>query len=56
MDGVVIRAAGAGDATFLEDMLVEAANTPSHLGRSRADTLADPAVARYVQGWPGLPI
>ncbi len=52
MDGVVIRAARAGDAPFLEDMLVEAANTPSHLGRSRAETLADPAVARYVQGWP----
>jgi ribosomal protein S18 acetylase RimI-like enzyme len=52
MDGVVIRAAGAGDATFLQDMLVEAANTPSHPGRSRADTLADPAVARYVEEWP----
>jgi ribosomal protein S18 acetylase RimI-like enzyme len=52
MDGVVVRAARAGDAMFLEDMLVEAANTPSHLGRSRADTLADPAISRYVQGWP----
>ena len=52
MDGVAIRTARTADATFLEDMLVKAANAPSHLGRSRSDTLADPAIARYVQGWP----
>lgn len=52
VDGIVIRAAGAEDATFLEDMLVEAANMPSHLGRSRAEALADPAVWHYVEGWP----
>lgn len=49
---MTIRAAEAGDARFLEDMLVEAANTPSHPGRSRADTLADPGVAHYLHGWP----
>lgn len=52
MNGVLIRTATADDASFLQDMLVEAANTPSHPGRSRADTLADPAVSRYVDGWP----
>ncbi|RRO18318.1 GNAT family N-acetyltransferase [Saccharopolyspora rhizosphaerae] len=52
MDEILIRPARAGDADFLADMLVEAANTPSHPGRSRAEALADPAVARYVEGWP----
>lgn len=52
MDEIVIRPAGPGDSVFLEDMLVEAANTPSHPGRSRAEALADPAVAHYVEGWP----
>jgi len=50
--GVVIRAAMACDAAFLEDMLVEAANAPSHPDRGRAETLADPAIAHYVEGWP----
>jgi len=49
--GVVIRAAMACDAAFLEDMLVEAANAPSHPDRGRAETLADPAIAHYVEGW-----
>ncbi|MEV2255231.1 GNAT family N-acetyltransferase [Streptomyces sp. NPDC050147] len=52
MNDFVIRAAMTADASFLQDMLVEAANTPSHPGRSRADTLAAPEVARYVDGWP----
>ncbi|QVQ50855.1 GNAT family N-acetyltransferase [Spiractinospora alimapuensis] len=52
MDHVVIRPATADDAEFLADMLVHAANTPSHPDRSRDDTLADPAIAHYVTGWP----
>ncbi len=52
MDALVIRAAEARDGEFLKDMLVDAANMPSHPGRSRADTLADPAVAQYIDGWP----
>ncbi|WP_207920224.1 GNAT family N-acetyltransferase [Saccharopolyspora aridisoli] len=52
MDEISIRPAGPDDVVFLEDMLVEAANTPSHPGRSRAEALAEPAVAHYVEGWP----
>ncbi len=52
MRDVVTRVATAGDAAFLEDMLVEAANWPSHPDRSREETLSDPAVAHYVDGWP----
>ncbi len=52
MSNVVIRAATAGDTAFLEDMLVEAANWPSHPDRSREETLSDPGVAHYVDGWP----
>jgi ribosomal protein S18 acetylase RimI-like enzyme len=52
MRTAVIRAATAGDAVFLEDMLVEAANWPSHPNRSREETLSEPAVAHYVDGWP----
>lgn len=51
-DGVTVRAAAAGDADFLADMLVEAANWPSHVDRTKVDTLADPAIAHYVAGWP----
>ncbi|MGH3432802.1 MAG: GNAT family N-acetyltransferase [Thermocrispum sp.] len=47
-----IRAATADDAEFLRNMLVEAANWPSHPQRSRAETLADPAIAHYLEGWP----
>lgn len=52
MTSFQIRAATAEDAPFLADMLVEAANMPSHPGRGRADTLADPVIASYVDGWP----
>ncbi|WP_129662515.1 GNAT family N-acetyltransferase [Phytoactinopolyspora endophytica] len=52
MSDLVIRSAVAEDVVFLEDMLVEAANWPSHLDRSRADTLSDPAIAHYIDGWP----
>lgn len=52
MDQMMIRPATAADAVFLTDMLVHAANTPSHPDRGRADTLADPAIAHYVTGWP----
>ncbi|MDI2027646.1 GNAT family N-acetyltransferase [Saccharopolyspora sp. TS4A08] len=52
MEKIAIRPAGADDLRFLEDMLVEAANTPSHPGRSRAETLAEPEVAHYLAGWP----
>jgi ribosomal protein S18 acetylase RimI-like enzyme len=51
-DGPEIRTAGPDDAEFLTNMLVEAANWPSHVDRSRAETLADPAIAHYVAGWP----
>ena len=52
MSDVVIRAASAADLRFLEDMLVEAANAPDRKGRGRVETLADPAVACYVESWP----
>ncbi|HKN95779.1 MAG TPA: GNAT family N-acetyltransferase [Pseudonocardiaceae bacterium] len=49
---MTVRAATAGDADFLADMLVEAANWPSHVDRPRAEVLADPEIAHYVAGWP----
>lgn len=52
MSDVVIRTAEAGDAAFLEDMLVQAANALDHLERDRAETLADPAIAHDIAGWP----
>lgn len=52
VDEITIRPAEADDAEFLADMLVEAANTPHHLDRSRAEALADPTIARYITGWP----
>lgn len=51
MDGLLVRKAAASDAEFLEDMLVEAVNVPDG-SRSRSETLADPAIARYVDDWP----
>lgn len=51
MSEVVLRAAVASDAPFLEEMLVEAANAPSGT-RSRSEALADPAIAGYVNDWP----
>lgn len=47
-----IREATADDVEFLRDMLVEAANWPSHPHRGRAETLADPSIAHYLDGWP----
>lgn len=46
-----IRRAVAGDLAFLEDMLVEAANAPARV-RGRAETLADPGIGHYIDGWP----
>jgi len=45
---LTIRRAGPADADFLADMLVEAAQST----RSRAETLADPLVGHYIDGWP----
>ncbi|WP_211768728.1 GNAT family N-acetyltransferase [Kutzneria sp. CA-103260] len=53
MSDVVLRPAGAGDAAFLTDMLVEAATTPA-VPRSRAETLADPSFAHYLPADVGL--
>lgn len=50
---VVLRPAGAGDADFLADMLVEAVNWHPQRSFSRERVLADPASAHYVTGWPG---
>lgn len=52
MDAITIRPAAADDASFIEDMLVEAANTPSHPDRNRSETLALPDIAHYAEGWP----
>ena len=51
--GARIRTAGAADAAFLALMLGEAA-APGHRGPEDPplDVLADPALARYVAGWP----
>lgn len=50
---IVLRPAGADDAGFLTDMLVEAVNWPPGRHFSRERVLADPASAHYVAGWPG---
>jgi GNAT superfamily N-acetyltransferase len=52
MNDVAIRTADASDIAFLEDMLVEAANAPDREDRGRAETLADPAIGHYIEGWP----
>ena len=49
---LTIRRAGPADADFLADMLVEAANWRPEGKRSRADTLADPLIGHYIDGWP----
>jgi len=49
---LTIRRAGPADAGFLADMLVEAANWRPEGKRSRADTLADPLLGHYIDGWP----
>lgn len=48
---IAIRDAVVEDRRFLEEMLVEAANAPNGQ-RGRMETLAEPAVAAYVDGWP----
>ncbi len=52
MTGFTLRPAGPGDGGFLADMLVEAANWRPGGKRSRADTLADPLLGHYIEGWP----
>lgn len=50
---VHVRAATAGDARFVEDMLVEAATwSPHRVSPLRDEVLADPGNAHYVEGWP----
>ena len=49
---LTIRRAGPADAEFLADLLVEAANWRPEGKRSRADTLADPLLGHYIDGWP----
>ena len=49
---LTIRRAEPADAEFLADMLVEAANWRPEGKRSRADTLADPLLGHYIDGWP----
>ncbi|HWC83591.1 MAG TPA: GNAT family N-acetyltransferase [Pseudonocardiaceae bacterium] len=51
MGDLIVRAAAAQDAEFLADMLVEAANAP-RFERERAELLANPEVAGYLDGWP----
>lgn len=53
MDGELsFQLATAKDAGFLLDMLVEAVNWPPDRHLSRATVAADPALARYIEGWP----
>ena len=51
MEGVRLRAAASGDARFLSEMLVEAANWSALPARSRVAVLDDPSVSRYIAGW-----
>ena len=49
----IIREAVAGDAEFLADMLVAAANwSPQWRPMSRRRVLSAPATAHYIAGWP----
>lgn len=51
--GYTIRPAVAGDASFLGDMLVEAANWSTEWRpKSRAQILSAPSTAHYLTGWP----
>jgi ribosomal protein S18 acetylase RimI-like enzyme len=53
VDGLQLRPAGAADLPFLREMLYEAATWAARAGRPPLDeALADPAVARYLEGWP----
>jgi GNAT superfamily N-acetyltransferase len=48
-----LRTATAADSAFLVRMLAHAAYPPWHVPRpTPAEVLRDPAVARYVLGWP----
>ena len=46
------RSATAEDADFLVDMLVLAVNWQPERHLTRAQVLADPTLARYIEGWP----
>jgi GNAT superfamily N-acetyltransferase len=48
---VALRRASAADATFLGDMLVEAAEWSGDRTRPKVQLLADPKVNRYLKGW-----
>jgi len=50
---LTIRMATAADREFLTDMLVEAVNWPPDRAMDRAEILAIPELAHYVDGWPG---
>ncbi len=51
---VTIRPASATDGDFLARMLCVAADwRPDVVPRPVEDVLADPALAHYVEGWPG---
>jgi ribosomal protein S18 acetylase RimI-like enzyme len=53
VDGLHLRPAGAADLPFLREMLYEAATWAARRGRPSLDeALADPDVARYLDGWP----
>ena len=53
MSAPAIRAATGADRAFLTDMLAEAANWHSGRALTCAEILANPALAHYVDGWPG---
>ncbi|AWB86028.1 GNAT family N-acetyltransferase [Mycetocola zhujimingii] len=46
-----LRKATRSDARFLGDMLVEARNWAPSRSVVRVDAIADPEVARYIEGW-----
>jgi GNAT superfamily N-acetyltransferase len=46
-----IRRADRADASFLVEMVCEAANWHPDRTRPKVDLLADPAVMRYARGW-----
>ena len=48
-----VRRATPVDVTFLQEMLAIAADwRPESIVRSVAEVMRDPALARYVAGWP----
>jgi GNAT superfamily N-acetyltransferase len=48
---VALRRAEAADASFLADMLVEAANWHPERTRPKVQLLADERINRYLKGW-----